>query len=600
MEEDNYEIIVSRIDKTKTKSLGFSLEGTVDIDDNGVETCAHHYIRSIMQNGPTDKALPFKLEPGDELLEIDSKRLYAINYLDLLNILKALSYKFVTIVCARKRVKPLQLGTAECNEEEAEDGEQINRKLSVRAKSEGFLLKHDNEDVSGVKAEADSGSKPVDIEKSNVQNNKTTKVMSVSAAKSTPSLVDNPSTPQRSSKVSDDPAKSLTNMNLIPRSRSLEQTSLAMWQQKVSYIYLTKSVKGLGFSLIDYQHSQFTPLSKTMIVIRALVPSGVAQADGKLRPGQRLVSVNDVCLDDDLTILATDGTVNEIDLANATKGIDKADLLNYTVAILKSLPSGVPVRLGVQKPLPYPKAIDTIRPSRAKSQHFNNKSELSKSSKNIVSTEPLPRKKKKKNLKRRKKIITTSQYGLKSDDESEAFSQVEDGVVKKNKNCQSMLKTFDPDSNNRNNNEYNRENQSKSEYEETENSTALQDESSMTLSSAAEEKQPAVQARVDNTNNESNNLADVTMTSACDDEREETNGYGLAATSAPAILNDLETLENERLESQKHFFYSTSSLLRAQSKSMLSKRTKSDFDLEQINSESKLNVLLQTVTISYS
>lgn len=594
MDEDNYEIIVSRIDKTKTRSLGFSLEGTVDIDDNGVETCAHHYIRSIMQNGPTDKAIPFKLEPGDELLEIDSKRLYAINYLDLLNILKALSYKFVTIVCARKKLKPLQLGAAECNEKEEEDGDQINRKLSVRAKSEGFLLKHDNEDVNGLKTKANNDSKPVDIEESNVQNNKTTKVMSVSAAKSTPSLVDNPSTPQRSSKMlSDDPAKSLTNMNLIPRSRSLEQTSLAMWQQKVSYIYLTKSVRGLGFSLIDYQHSQFTPLSKTMIVIRALVPSGVAQADGKLRPGQRLVSVNDVCLDDDLTILATNGTVNEIDLASATKGIDKTDLLNYTVAILKSLPSGVPVRLGVQKPLPYPKAIGTIRPSRAKSQHFNNKTELSKSSKNIVSTEPLPRKKKKKNLKRRKKIITTSQYDLKSDDESEAFSQVEDGVVKKNKNCQSMLKTFDPDSNNGNNNHYNQENQSKSEYEETENSTALQDESSMTLSSAAEEKQPTVKAGVGNTN-ENNNLADVTMTSVCDDEKEEPNGYGLAATSAPAILNDLETLENERFESQKHFFYSTSSLLRAQSKSMLSKRTKSDFDLEQINSESKLNFLLQT------
>lgn len=585
MDEDDYEIIVSRIDKTKTKSLGFSLEGTVDIDDNGVETCAHHYIRSIMKDGPTDKAVPVKLAPGDELLEIDSKKLYAINYLDLLNILKALSYRFVTIVCARKKLKASQLGAVECNEE---DGQQINRKLSVRAKSEGFLLKSADGDVNGLKTEANNDSKPIDIE-----GNTTTK-MAVSSAKSTPSLVDTANTPERScapSKISDDPsrtgAKSMTNVNLIPRSRSLEQASLAMWQQKVSYIYLTRNAKGLGFSLIDYQHNQFTPLSKTMIVIRALVPSGVAQADGKLKPGQRLVSINDVCLDDDITILATNGTVNKIDLENVTKGIDKTDLLNYTVAILKSLPSGVSVRLGVQKPLPYPKAVDTIRPSRAKSQHFNNKTELSKSSKNIVSTEPMPRKKKKKNLKRRKKIITTSQYDLKSDDESESFSQVEDGAVKKNKNCQNMLKIVDPESKNENDNS-NQENQSKSEYEETENSTALQDESSMTLSSAAEEKQHKQTAEKANLeNNENDHLDDVTMTSAYEDEREETSGYSLAATSAPAILNDLETLENLKLESQKHFFYSTSSLLRAQSKSMLSKRTKSDFDLEQINSESK-------------
>ena len=55
--EDEFEIIVSQIDKSKTKSLGISLEGTVDIDDNGEETCAHHYIRSIMAGGPVDKAM---------------------------------------------------------------------------------------------------------------------------------------------------------------------------------------------------------------------------------------------------------------------------------------------------------------------------------------------------------------------------------------------------------------------------------------------------------------------------------------------------------------------------------------------------------------
>jgi len=55
--DEDFEIVVVQVDKTKTKSLGISLEGTVDIDDNGLETCAHHYIRSIMASGPVDKAM---------------------------------------------------------------------------------------------------------------------------------------------------------------------------------------------------------------------------------------------------------------------------------------------------------------------------------------------------------------------------------------------------------------------------------------------------------------------------------------------------------------------------------------------------------------
>lgn len=56
MDETDFDVIVSQINKTKSKSLGISLEGTVDIDDNGIETCAHHYIRSILTGGPADKA----------------------------------------------------------------------------------------------------------------------------------------------------------------------------------------------------------------------------------------------------------------------------------------------------------------------------------------------------------------------------------------------------------------------------------------------------------------------------------------------------------------------------------------------------------------
>lgn len=83
--------------------------------------------------------------------------------------------------------------------------------------------------------------------------------------------------------------KQTQTQSLCMRSRSLELNGLALWNKRVVYINLCKNEKGLGFSLIDYQQDPFNPLSKTMIVIRALVPNGVAQLDGRLMPGQRLV-----------------------------------------------------------------------------------------------------------------------------------------------------------------------------------------------------------------------------------------------------------------------------------------------------------------------
>ena len=116
----DFELIVSRIDKTKSKSLGISLEGTVDVDELGVETYPHHYIRSIMLNGPVDKARDAVFKPGDELLEVDSFKLFAINYLELLGILKTLASKELVLVCARPKTAPpltiTQVAAAAANE----------------------------------------------------------------------------------------------------------------------------------------------------------------------------------------------------------------------------------------------------------------------------------------------------------------------------------------------------------------------------------------------------------------------------------------------------------------------------------------------------
>lgn len=69
--------------------------------------------------------------------------------------------------------------------------------------------------------------------------------------------------------------------------------------------------------------------SDTVIVIRSLVPGGVAQQDGRLFPGDRLLFVNDQ------------------NLENAT--------LDQAVQVLKGAPKGIVV-VGVAKPLPLPES----------------------------------------------------------------------------------------------------------------------------------------------------------------------------------------------------------------------------------------------------
>ncbi|XP_040886623.1 multiple PDZ domain protein isoform X1 [Toxotes jaculatrix] len=100
-------------------------------------------------------------------------------------------------------------------------------------------------------------------------------------------------------------------------------TPLAMWELEIQNIELEKGEGGLGFSILDYQD----PLdpAKTVIVIRSLVPNGVAEQDGRLLPGDRLMYVN---------------TTN---LENAS--------LEDAVQALKGAKLGK-VQIGVAKPLP--------------------------------------------------------------------------------------------------------------------------------------------------------------------------------------------------------------------------------------------------------
>ncbi|XP_070446263.1 multiple PDZ domain protein isoform X8 [Equus przewalskii] len=122
------------------------------------------------------------------------------------------------------------------------------------------------------------------------------------------------------SSETEDPVLAMTD---VGQNAEEVQGPLAMWETDVQYIELEKGSKGLGFSILDYQ-DPVDPAS-TVIVIRSLVPGGIAEKDGRLLPGDRLMFVNDVTLEN--------------------------SSLEEAVQALKGAPSGT-VRIGVAKPLP--------------------------------------------------------------------------------------------------------------------------------------------------------------------------------------------------------------------------------------------------------
>ncbi|XP_069332593.1 multiple PDZ domain protein isoform X6 [Eulemur rufifrons] len=122
------------------------------------------------------------------------------------------------------------------------------------------------------------------------------------------------------SSETEDPVLAMTD---VDQNTEEVQAPLAMWEAGIQHIELEKGSKGLGFSILDYQ-DPIDPAS-TVIVIRSLVPGGIAEKDGRLLPGDRLMFVNDV------------------NLENSS--------LEEAVEALKGAPSGT-VRIGVAKPLP--------------------------------------------------------------------------------------------------------------------------------------------------------------------------------------------------------------------------------------------------------
>lgn len=267
-------IVIAYLKKFGEKGgLGISLEGTVDVED-GKEVRPHHYIRSILPEGPVGKS--GTLRSGDELLEVNGHTLLGMNHNEVVSILKVLPIN-VCMVCGRNPSFMFEQRTSS-HDSSLSDRSILSRSLHnlvpatdrlVKAKSDGSLAS------------------------------------SISALNNSDS-----------------------NFSKM-KSRSLEPlTGLAMWSSDPQVIELMKGERGLGFSILDYQ-DPIDP-NNTVIVIRSLVPGGVAQLDGRLIPGDRLLFVNDTVL------------------KNAS--------LDQAVQALKGAPKGI-VRIGVAKPLPLPDSL---------------------------------------------------------------------------------------------------------------------------------------------------------------------------------------------------------------------------------------------------
>ncbi|RZF43874.1 hypothetical protein LSTR_LSTR007210 [Laodelphax striatellus] len=272
------EIVVGQLCKFgEGGGLGISLEGTVDVED-GQEVRPHHYIRSILAEGPVGQNN--KLRSGDELLEVNGHRLLGMNHIEVVTILKDLPMH-VRMVCARRKG----------------DGPGFGRLIDTSQDRAAFAARN----LLGGSLQ-----------------NLIPAMERLVKAKSDGSLAST-----ATATVTTDPSLSKL------KSRSLEPlTGLAMWSSEPHIIELVKGERGLGFSILDYQDPMNA--SETVIVIRSLVPGGVAQVDGRLIPGDRLLSVNSTALD------------------NAS--------LDQAVQALKGAPKGL-VRIGVAKPLPIPDSV---------------------------------------------------------------------------------------------------------------------------------------------------------------------------------------------------------------------------------------------------
>ncbi|XP_069356125.1 multiple PDZ domain protein-like [Maniola hyperantus] len=270
-----YDIIVGCIMKEKDSGLGISLEGTVRVV-GGKEVQARHYIRAIAPNSPVFKLGIYKV--GDELLEVNGMRVLGAHHVEVVTRLRAVKSP-VLLVVVRKRSEPHYVRTEHCFARSSIVGGSLQDLLAPPQRL--------------IKAKSESS------------------VASLCSASTVMS-------------AGHDHDEFCTEELERNRSRSLEPLSgLAMWSDQVEYIELQKEDRGLGFSILDYLDP--SEPGSSVIVVRSVVGGGAAAADGRLSPGDRLVSVNGL-------------DVSRSPLAVAVRAIKSAPKGTVTIGIAKPLP----------------------------------------------------------------------------------------------------------------------------------------------------------------------------------------------------------------------------------------------------------------------
>uniref|UniRef100_A0A667Z7E0 Multiple PDZ domain crumbs cell polarity complex component n=1 Tax=Myripristis murdjan TaxID=586833 RepID=A0A667Z7E0_9TELE len=226
------EVVVAQVEKfSENSGLGISLEAN----------SGHHYIRSVLPEGPVGRC--GKLFSGDELLEVNGISLIGESHKEVVSILKELPLCVYMACCRPAPHLQTDMDAPQPELDALSTKSKVKVMQNVCCNTEDWCL---------------TLQKQIDLGSFLVPEDSIVKKAAVAAQ-------DN---------VTEEALGS----------------PLAMWESEIQDIELEKGEGGLGFSILDYQDP--VDPAKTVIVIRSLVPNGVAEQDGRLLPGDRLMFVN--------------------------------------------------------------------------------------------------------------------------------------------------------------------------------------------------------------------------------------------------------------------------------------------------------------------
>nr|CAB3263926.1 multiple PDZ domain protein [Phallusia mammillata] len=315
-----YDIAVAQLKKySHTSGLGISLEGTIDYNER-----PHHYIRSILPEGPVGRN--GNLRAGDELLEVNGHQLLGLSHVEVVVILKELPLH-VRMVCARPRDAGFRNTARDSVVFEEKDGDFLEMPVEPMAR---FIPPHEKIDEHPPSTSSDSSSSLDSMAQIRKQ-------MPVMPPKQDFTVAEEATLPRHPASLSSISSEDSEIVAIPPQPEHIEEPNSA-WENQVTVIELEKGDRGLGFSILDFQDPMHS--DRTAVLVRSLVEGGVAEHDGRLEPGDRLIFVNDASL-------------------------EHADL-EEAVTILKAVPKGV-VTIGVAKPKPMfrvPSTTDEDVPSQ--------------------------------------------------------------------------------------------------------------------------------------------------------------------------------------------------------------------------------------------